>query len=215
MTKPFEDKTYSKLEEAINIYSHGLGFALSIFCGILLIQKAIALNITAYSISYPIYAISMIILYAASTLYHSAKNPKKRRGLKVFDHAAIYLLIAGSYTPLCMITLKDSVGLPILITAWIIAILGIGLKMFFTGQFKIASTISYLLMGWMVIFAAKPLYLNLPPQGFQLLLGATIAYTSGGILYAIKKVPYNHAIFHILVLIGSGCIFGIIHQFLE
>ena len=145
----------------------------------------------------------MIVLYAASTFYHSATKPKLRRRLNIFDHAAIYVLIAGTYTPFTMITLAGNTGWLIFSLTWIFALTGIVLKLFFTGRFDKLSTIMYVLMGWQIVFAISPLLENLYEQGLLWLFAGGVFYTVGAILYSIKKIPYNHAIFHFFVLGGS------------
>jgi len=202
-----ELKYYSPIEEKINIISHATGFILSILAFILLLTKAISYGNICYIISFSIFGASLIILYAASTLYHSTKNPELRIRLRVLDHAAIYVLIAGTYTPFSIITLSGSVGWTIFGISWGLALIGIVLKLFFTGKYKIISTLMYVFMGWIIVFAIKPLIDNLSSEGLLWLATGGITYTFGAILYSIKKIKFNHAIFHILVLIGSICHF--------
>ena len=194
---------YPKKEETLNILSHGLGFLLSIVALPFLILKS--LNFTGFwkPLSFIIYGLSMIILYAASTFYHAAKNPKKRRRLNIFDHAAIYVLIAGSYSPFCLVALDSSLGWYMFVFVWLFALAGVILKLFYTGKFDKLSTALYLLMGWQVVFFIKPLMASLTSEGLQFLFAGGIFYSVGAILYSIKKLPYNHAIFHIFVLLGS------------
>ena len=194
---------YSETEESLNVWSHGLGLLASILVFPFLIVKA-----TNYSnfwgvISFVIYGLSLIILYAASTFYHAAKNPKKRRRLNIFDHAAIYVLIAGSYTPFCLVALNSNLGWWMFIAVWLFALTGIILKLFFTGRFDKISTAMYLLMGWQMMFFVKPLMNALTSFSLNLLIAGGVFYTVGAILYSIKKLPYNHAIFHVFVLLGS------------
>ncbi len=146
-----------------------------------------------------------MVLFAASTFYHRSKNLEQRQKLKILDHAAIYFLIAGTYTPFCLLVLKDTVGWIIFGLTWFIAIVGIILKLFFTGRFIKISTASYILMGWLIIFAIGPLIENLPTAGlFWLFLGG-VFFTLGAIIYMFKKITYTHAIFHILVLLACMC----------
>lgn len=170
---------------------------------IILITTAINTNSSITIISCIIFGISAICLYLASTLYHNEKNEKKRQKLKIFDHSSIYLLIAGSYTPFLLITLKGQIGTLIFIAVWSIALIGIILKFFFTGRLSIVSTISYVLMGWIIVFAFKPLSVNLSAEGLFWLVAGGIAYTLGAVLYQIKKIPYNHAVFHIFTVFGT------------
>lgn len=194
---------YPKKEETLNILSHGLGFLLSIVALPFLILKS--LNFIGFwkPLSFIIYGLSMIILYAASTFYHAAKNPKKRRRLNIFDHAAIYVLIAGSYSPFCLVALDSSLGWYMFVFVWLFALAGVILKLFYTGKFDKLSTALYLLMGWQVVFFIKPLMASLTLEGLQFLFAGGIFYSVGAILYSIKKLPYNHAIFHVFVLLGS------------
>lgn len=194
---------YSKKEERLNVISHGFGLLLSIVAFPFLVLKSFDFDGFWKPISLIIYGLSMIILYAASTFYHAAKNPKKRRKLNIFDHAAIYVLIAGSYSPFCLIGLDSSLGWYMFVFVWLFALTGIILKLFFTGKFDKISTAMYLLMGWQVMFFIKPLLASLTSEGFQYLVAGGVFYSVGAILYSIKKMPYNHAIFHVFVLLGS------------
>lgn len=197
------NKTYSNAEERLNIWSHGLGLIASIITFPFLIIKAITYSSFWDIASFIIYGLSLIILYAASTFYHASKNPKKRRRLNIFDHAAIYVLIAGSYTPFCLVALASELGWYMFIAVWVFALTGIIFKLFFTGKFNKISTAMYLLMGWQVLFFIKPLINALTSFSLNLLFAGGVFYTVGAILYSIKKMPYNHAIFHVFVLLGS------------
>jgi hemolysin III len=194
---------YSKKEEKLNVISHGLGLVLSAIAFPFLVLKSLNFDDFWKPTSLIIYALSMIVLYAASTFYHAAKDPKKRRKLNIFDHAAIYVLIAGSYSPFCLIGLDSNLGWYMFVFVWLFALTGIILKLFFTGKFDKISTAMYLLMGWQVLFFIKPLMGSLTTEGFQYLVAGGVFYSVGAILYSIKKIPYNHAIFHLFVLLGS------------
>jgi len=194
---------YSKSEERLNVATHAFGLLLSGITFPFLILKAMDFNGFWKPASIIIYGLSLLILYSASTFYHAAKRPKTRRLLNIFDHAAIYVLIAGTYTPFTIITLEGTTGWIIFGLTWVFALVGIVLKLFFTGRFDKLSTIMYVLMGWQVVFAINPLLENLAIEGLQLLFAGGIFYTIGAILYSIKKIPYNHAIFHVFVLLGS------------
>lgn len=198
---------YSEKEEKLNIYTHGFGLIASIVALIFLLKKSLASGEKIHIISAIIYGLSMIILYAASTFYHAAKEPNIRYKLNIFDHASIYVLIAGTYTPFSLITLQGWIGWTIFGVAWGLAIIGIILKLFFTGRFDKISTIAYVLMGWLIVFAIKPLIESLSTEGLIWLFAGGIFYTVGAILYSIEKIKYNHAIFHIFVLLGSFCHF--------
>ncbi len=207
MTTSRKVKYYSPLEEKINIYSHVLGFFAAVVALVLLVVKASIHGDVWHRVSFSLYGASMVILFAASSIYHSATNAKIRQRLKVFDHAAIYLLIAGTYTPFCLVTLNGFVGWVLFGTAWGLAAIGIVLKLFFTGRFDLISTAAYVVMGWLIVFAIKPLMQNLSPMGLSWLIAGGVAYTVGAILYAIPKIKFNHAIFHVFVLLGSFCHF--------
>ena len=194
---------YSAKEEKLNVLTHGFGLLASIIAFPFLILKAFDFNGFWKPASFIIYAFSLLILYAASTFYHAEKDPKKRRKLNIFDHASIYVLIAGSYTPFCLVALDSQLGWYMFLFVWFFALIGIILKLFFTGKFDKLSTAMYLLMGWQVVFFIKPLFASLSTEGLQLLIGGGVFYTIGAILYSIKKIPYNHAIFHVFVLLGS------------
>ncbi|KGL59320.1 hemolysin III family protein [Polaribacter sp. Hel1_33_49] len=194
---------YSDSEEQLNVWSHGLGLITSLIAVPFLILKAFSYSDFWDISSFIIYGFSLVILYAASTFYHAAKNPKTRRKLNIFDHAAIYVLIAGSYTPFCLVALDSNLGWYMFIAVWVFALTGIILKLFFTGRFDKISTAMYLLMGWQVIIFIKPLMQSLSAEGFQFLIAGGVFYSIGAILYSIKKMPYNHATFHVFVLLGS------------
>nr|WP_299032570.1 hemolysin III family protein [uncultured Tenacibaculum sp.] len=194
---------YSDKEERLNVLSHGLGLLLSIIAFPLLLQKSFEYDIFWKGVSLVIYGISMIVLYAASTFYHAAKEPKLRRKLNIFDHAAIYVLIAGTYTPFCLLVLSPNLGWYLFIVVWSFALTGVVLKLFFTGRFDKLSTALYLLMGWQIVFLIKPLIDSFSSEGlFYLFLGG-VFYTVGAVFYSIKKLKYNHATFHVFVLLGS------------
>ena len=205
---------YSNLEEKLNVWSHAFGIFLSVIALVLLIIKAVEQENVWMMISFPIFGVSLILLYLASTLYHSAKNPSKRFKLKIFDHAAIYILIAGSYTPFTLVSMNGETGWLIFSIVWILAFTGIILKLFFTGRFKLLSTAMYVLMGWLIVFYFKDLTANLHERGVFFLILGGILYTIGAVLYSIKKIKFNHAIFHVFVLGGSFCHFLSIYLYI-
>ena len=194
---------YNSTEEKLNVLTHGIGLVLSIVALILLIVHANEMGTTRHILSFTIFGASLILLYSASTLYHYFQNPDIRRKLNILDHASIYVLIAGTYTPFTLITLKGTLGWTIFGVTWGIALIGVFLKLFYTGRFDKISTIAYVAMGWIIIFAVNPLIENLPVNGLYWLLAGGIFYTIGAILYSIKKIKFNHVIFHLFVLLGS------------
>ena len=198
---------YSPLEEKTNIISHAIGLALSVIGTLLMLFRASGSGDILHIIGAGIFGASLIALYAASTFYHSAKDPKVRTRLRIVDHATIYLLIAGTYTPFTLITLKGWVGWTVFGVSWGMATCGVVLKLFFTGRYNVLSTLMYILMGWIIIFAIKPLVNSFSIDGIFWLIAGGLAYTAGAIIYSIKKIPFNHAIFHMFVLLGSSCHF--------
>lgn len=193
---------YDPKEEKLNVITHGFGMLMGFIALYLLIRKAINYD-TIYLVSFIIFGFSLILLYAASTLFHSSKKQKQRNRFQIFDHAAIYVLIAGTYTPFTLLILDGWVGWTIFGISWGLALVGIILKLFFTGKYDRASTIAYIFMGWLIVFAIKPLIENLSFEGLMWLFAGGVFYTVGAILYSIEKIKYNHAIFHIFVLLGS------------
>ncbi len=214
MSNTADLSVYPAKEEFINIYSHALGFLLSVVATVLLVVQAINYQSGVYLFSGLVFGLSLMALYAASTFYHREQNPERRARLRVLDHSSIYLLIAGTYTPFMLVTLKGPTGWTIFLICWAMALAGIVLKWFYTGKFKLLSTSMYLFMGWMILFAIKPLAENLAPQGLNWLIAGGVAYTLGAVLYSIKPMPYNHAIFHIFVLAGSTCHFIAVYRFI-
>ncbi|MDA9087095.1 hemolysin III family protein [Polaribacter sp.] len=195
--------TYSKIEEKLNIWSHAFGLLLSIIAFPFLVIKSFNFDGFWKPISFIVYGFSLILLYAASTFYHAATVPKKRRMLNIVDHAAIYVLIAGSYAPFTLVGLDSSLGNYMFIFVWLFALVGVILKLFFTGRFNKLSTAMYLLMGWQVVFFISPLMESLSSFSLHYLFIGGVFYSIGAVLYMTKKLPYNHAIFHLFVLLGS------------
>ncbi len=203
--KPAKKDTfyYSPFEERLNVISHAIGVILGIVALVFLVVHASQNGTASHIVSFSIYGASIILLYLASTLYHISKKPKARKRLRIFDHAAIYVLIAGTYTPFALVTLEGVIGWTIFGLVWGFAAIGITLKLFFTGKFDKLSTLMYVFMGWLIIFAINPLLANLSSEGLFWLLAGGVAYTIGAVLYSIQKLPLNHAIFHVFVLAGS------------
>lgn len=194
---------YPPKEEKLNIISHAVGCILSIIALVALVIHSSLHGDILHIVSFGTFGVSLIILYAASTFYHKATEPTLRNRLRIIDHASIYVLIAGTYTPFALVTLQGRTGWMIFATAWGLALIGIVLKLFMTGKYNLISTLMYVFMGWIIVFAIQPLISNLPYAGFMWLLAGGIAYTMGAVLYCIKKLKFNHAIFHFFVLIGS------------
>jgi hemolysin III len=192
-------------EDVANVATHGFGVLASLAGGSLLIVLA-ALSGSAWSIvGVSIFTASLVTLYSASTLYHASRNETTRRRLKVFDHCAIYLLIAGTYTPFLITSLRGGWGWSLFGVIWGLAVAGVVFKLYFTGRFPRLSTAIYIAMGWLVVIAAGPLARALGPGTLGWLLAGGITYTAGTLFYHSKRVPYAHAIWHLFVLSGSIC----------
>lgn len=204
---------YSAAEEMTNIVSHAAGLILSVVALVLMLVRASASGDALSIVSAAIFGASLIALYAASTFYHGARDPVVRARLRINDHATIYILIAGTYTPFTLVTLNGWVGWTIFGITWGMALTGVILKLFYTGRYNLLSTLMYVFMGWIIIFAIKPLIESLPTAGMYWLFAGGIAYTTGAILYSIKKISFNHAIFHLFVLLGSACHFVAVYDY--
>ena len=203
-----DDNTYyERKEEQFNVISHAIGLVLSIIALIFLVVYSVKYGTATHVVSFSIYGTSLIVLYSASTFYHYSRSPKLRSRLNIFDHAAIYVLIAGTYTPFTLLVLKGWVGWTIFGVSWGLALIGIVLKLFYTGKYDKISTIAYVLMGWLIIIAIKPLIDNFSTNGLMWILFGGIFYTVGALLFMMHSLKYNHAIFHIFVLLGSFCHF--------
>ena len=192
-------------EELANSLTHGVGLALSI-AGFMVLVVLAAMRGSAWRIvSCAVYGSTLICLYTASTVYHGIRSRRLKRILRVCDHSAIYLLIAGTYTPFLLVNLRGSWGWSLFAIIWGLAMAGILFKVWFVEHFSVLSTALYLLMGWLALLAIKPMLHSVPPRGLLWLLAGGLLYTVGVVFYAWKKVPYNHAIWHGFVLAGSTC----------
>lgn len=194
---------YHPTEEQWNVWTHFIGFILSLVASGFLAVKAIKTGNWYYIISFSVFGLSLILLYLASTLYHKEKKINKREKLNILDHASIYILIAGSYTPFTLITLQGKIGWWMFGISWGIAALGVIFKLFFFGKFDKLSTILYVAMGWMVVFTIVPLIKNLSSEGLIWLFAGGVFYTVGALFYSFPRIKFNHAIFHFFVLFGS------------
>jgi hemolysin III len=203
-------RAYTLGEEIANSIIHGLGVALSIAALTMLIVFAVQAG-NGWALGAGIvYGVSLVLEYTASTLYHSFPQPRVKHVFKILDHAGIYLLIAGTYTPFCLITLRDAalgpvshVGLWLFGIVWALTIVGISTEAFWTYRPRWISAVVYLVMGWLVVITIQPLIANIAPAGLWLLVAGGLCYTVGTIFYVLKKVRYMHAIWHVFVLAGS------------
>ncbi|MBA6152535.1 PAQR family membrane homeostasis protein TrhA [Gelidibacter maritimus] len=194
----------SDFEEKLNAWTHGFGAVLGIAGLILLIStKNHKTDWSLFSVI--IYGVSIIVLFSASAVYHSVSGEKRKHYFRIIDHISIYLLIAGTYTPVTLIALNNSLGWPLFWSVWAIAGFGMVLKLFFTGRFEIFSTLLYLIMGWLIVFDFTNLSKLLGPNGLMLFIAGGAFYTIGIIFYAVHKIPYNHVIWHLFVLGGAIC----------
>jgi len=195
-------KIQGNLEERLNAFSHGIGVLL----GVVGLVYLLILNThkTEYStLSLVIYGLTIIILFTASTVYHAVTDQSLKHKFRVLDHISIYLLIAGTYTPVLLISLINSKGLLLLALVWGIALFGVFLKLFFTGRFNTFSTLLYLVMGWLIVLDFEALQNIMSPKGIHLLFLGGAFYTIGIIFYAVEKISYNHVIWHFFVLGGA------------
>lgn len=199
---------YSVGEEIANSVTHGLGLLLSIAGLVVLVVLACLRGNVWHIVSSSIYGSTLILLYTSSTLYHSIPLPRVKHVSKIIDHSTIYLLIAGTYTPFTLVTLRGSWGWTLFGLVWGLALAGIVLEAFWVYRPRAVSALVYLGMGWLVIIAVKPLLANLSAGGLWLLVAGGLSYTAGVAFYVLKKVRYMHFIWHVFVLAGS-----IIHFF--
>ncbi|MDH5823532.1 hemolysin III family protein [Luteimonas sp. RD2P54] len=196
---------HAKRQELASALTHGVGAAAALAGGAVLIALA-ALHGNAWQLGAAIvFAISLLLLYTASTLYHAVTHPVLKGRLKVFDHCAIYLLIAGTYTPFTLIALRGPLGWSLFAAIWTLALAGVVFKLFYTGRFRRLSTLIYVAMGWLVLVAIKPVLSALDAWTFGWLLAGGIAYTLGTFFYHRETVPYSHAIWHLFCIAGSVC----------
>ncbi|PKF36313.1 PAQR family membrane homeostasis protein TrhA [Acinetobacter proteolyticus] len=194
---------YDPKEELINAYSHGAGAVLALIASIFLIIKGYALPLGQW-ISLWVYGFSLVLLLSSSMLYHFAQDERKRYWYKKLDHTAIYYLIAGTYTPFLSIAIPTAKAHYLLIALWAIALLGTLFKLVFIHRFQKLSLAAYLVMGWLAVLVMDDMQRYLSKEAVQLLIAGGLAYTIGTLFYALKKVRYTHAIWHVFVLLGAG-----------
>lgn len=213
--KPPIAQGYSVAEEIANSISHGIGLIFGIVGLVLLLSQAIDTNADAVALtSYSLYGGSMILLFMASTLYHAIPHARAKRWFKKLDHCAIYLLIAGTYTPFLLVGLNSPLAKGLMIVIWGLALLGILFKLTIAHRFKVLSLVTYLAMGWLSLVVIYQMVIKLAPGSVALLATGGIIYSLGVIFYACKRIPYNHAIWHGFVLGGSVCHFLAIYLYI-
>jgi hemolysin III len=192
-------------DELANTLTHGIGLICSILGFAVLLVLAILRGGTWQIFGCAIYGITLVCLYAASTFYHGVSSPRAKRALHIFDHCAIYLLIAGTYTPFLLVNLHGSWGWSLFAGMWSLAVAGILFKLWFADRFPILSVTMYLAMGWLGLIAARQVYLHVPLRGVVWILLGGLAYSIGVIFYSCKRIPHHHAVWHLLVMAGSVC----------
>jgi hemolysin III len=200
-------KKYTLGEEIANSVTHGFGAALGVAALSILVIFAAQHGDVWRVVSFSVYGSSLILLYVASTLYHAIQNDKAKKVFRLFDYVGIFLLIAGTYTPFTLITFRGALGWTIFGLIWGIAIVGIVLTMVFFDRLRILLILTFMAMGWMVLFAIKPMIASLPTGGIVWLAAGGLTYTLGMGFYAWRRLPYHHAIWHLFVLGGSACHF--------
>ena len=212
--KPLIAQGYTLAEEIANSISHGIGLVFGIVGLVLLLGQAVDTHASTLAItSHALYGGSMILLFLASTLYHAIPHPRAKIWLKKFDHCAIYLLIAGTYTPFLLVGLDSPLARGLMVVIWGLALLGILFKLTIAHRFKVLSLVTYLAMGWLSLVVIYELAMRLSPGGITLLAVGGLIYSLGVIFYVCKRIPYNHAIWHGFVLGGSVCHFLAIYLY--
>lgn len=204
---------YSPKEEWANRLSHGLGLLLGILGLVLLLHKGWNEG-PQVLLSYGLYGVSLVLLYFASTLYHCMAEGVARHRCKLFDHCAIYVLIAGTYTPFLLVALDTPLAQGLMVVIWGLALAGVVFKLRFINRFKRLSLFTYLMLGWLSLVVVYQLYLHLAGEGLLLLGIGGLIYSLGVIFYVAKRIPYNHAIWHLFVLGGSLCHFVAIYGYI-
>jgi hemolysin III len=202
---PRERWPQSVREDIASALTHGFGAMAALAGGVVMVTLA-ALRGNGWQLAAAIvFSASMFLLYAASTLYHAVQAPRAKSALKVLDHCAIYLLIAGTYTPFTLVALRGNVGRNLFIAIWSLAAAGIVFKLYFTGRFKLLSTAVYVAMGWMVVVAIRPVMAALDAWTFGWLLTGGIAYTLGTVFYHRPSMRWSHSVWHLFVIAGTVC----------
>lgn len=197
------ENIYSVGEEIAHASTHGFGVVLAIIGLVALVARATLYGDSWHIFTAAVFGSTLVMMYAASTLYHSIPLPRARRVLRVIDHSMIYFLIAGSYTPFTLITLKGPWGWGLFTFVWALALFGVVFKIYATGKYEKLSLALYLAMGWAAIVAIKPLMQSLPNDGLILMLAGGLTYSGGVVFYTWQRLRYHHAIWHLFVLGGS------------
>lgn len=207
MDQTLFSKKYLIVNEVLNAVTHGIGVGLSIAGLVLLLVKGARLGSATHIVAYAIYGATLILLFLASTLFHSLIFTKAKKVFQVFDHSSIYLLIAGSYTPFCLLTIKGWLGWTLFIVIWLMALLGVIYKSIWLAKKGNSAVIIYIIMGWLCLTAVKPLYEGLGLMGTGLLALGGVSYTVGAIFYGMKNVRFMHVVWHLFVMLGAGLMY--------
>ncbi|QNI04438.1 hemolysin III family protein [Halomonas sp. SH5A2] len=202
-----DQSKFSVIEERLNSISHGFGAVLSLIgMVVLLVLASLATHVDPWKIvSLSLYGTTLILLYTASTLYHGIPHRRWKQRFQLLDHCAIYLLIAGTYTPILLVNMRGTTGWVLFAAVWSLALVGITCKLLWPQRLAVLRVVIYLLMGWMIVLASDEMAANLSSTGIVLLASGGIVYTLGVIFYAVNAIPFNHAIWHLFVIAGSAC----------
>ena len=202
-----EERPQTSGEEIANSVSHGIGLLAALFAFPILVTAALDRGELAGTVGAIVFAITMVLLYLASTLYHALSPSRAKRVLQILDHSAIYLLIAGTYTPFTLGVLNGPWGWTLFGLVWALAIIGTVFKAFGGVRYKTFSTLVYLAMGWLVLIAIEPVWILVPRPGFYWLLAGGIAYTAGAVFFMAERIKYFHFVWHLFVVAGTACHF--------
>jgi len=205
MTTVAGEPALTRAEEWANSITHGIGALLSVAGLPVLVVLAVARGEIDLLVGCSLFGGALVFMYVASTLYHGFRKPRLKRILRIVDHIAIYVLIAGTYTPFALLYFDGGWGWTLLCLEWGIALAGVVFKLFFTGRYGIASTLVYLGMGWLAVVALKPLLAAAPPGCIAWMVAGGLLYTGGVVFYVWEKLPFHHAVWHLFVLGGSLC----------
>lgn len=206
--------SYSPQEESANIITHAIGFVMGIPATFVMLGKAATEPGFHRVIAVLLFGAGLCMLYGASTLYHMARDASRRQKLRILDHSAIYVLIAGTYSPITLITLKDDGGMLIFVIVWVIALAGIIFKLFFAGRFTFVSTMLYLLMGWLIVIKYSDVTRLLSEEALWWIIEGGLFYSVGVVFYLMKKLKFSHSFWHVFVLAGSFCHFMAIWKYI-
>lgn len=192
-------------EEIASGVTHGIGLLLAVAAVPVLIVLGALRGDTIHVAGFTVYGASLVLVYASSTLYHAFQHPQLKHAFRILDHAAIYLLIAGTYTPVTLLSLNEPPGWTLLGAVWTLAVLGCIFKLFFVDRFEGLSTVLYLVMGWLVVLVLEPFLAAVPPDALMWLIAGGLSYTVGVVFFVWERMPYNHAVWHLFVIGGSAC----------